>query len=97
MSGDEAAAGSGSTRCMVIANERGLHARAAAKFVAKVQEFDADVSVSKDGMSVSGRSIMGLMMLAAAAGSTIEVSASGPDALAVLDGLEVLIANGFDE
>jgi len=82
---------------MTIVNERGLHARAAAKFVAKVQEFDADVSVSKDGTTVSGRSIMGLMMLAAGPGTAIDVAASGPDAPAVLDALQILIDNHFDE
>jgi phosphocarrier protein len=82
---------------MLIINERGLHARAAAKFVAKVQEFDAEVSVMKDGTCVSGKSIMGLMMLAAGPGTTIDVMASGPDAFAVLDGLQRLIENRFDE
>jgi len=94
--GDGATAG-GLARRMLIVNERGLHARAAAKFVAKVQEFDAEVSVSKDGTTVSGKSIMGLMMLAAGPGTTIDVAASGPDAFAVLDGLKTLIDNRFDE
>jgi phosphocarrier protein len=96
MSGDGATAG-GPQRRMLIVNERGLHARAAAKFVAKVHEHEADVTVSKDGECVSGRSIMGLMMLAAGPGTTIDVSASGPDALAVLEALQALIDRRFDE
>ena len=96
MAGDGAATG-GSERRMLIVNERGLHARAAAKFVAKVMEYDAEVAVSKDGERVSGRSIMGLMMLAAGPGTTIDVSANGPDSLAVLDGLQALIDSRFDE
>lgn len=85
------------TRTLPIRNERGLHARAAAKFVKTVGEFNADVSVAKDGQEVSGASIMGLMMLAAGIGSSIEVIASGNDAEAVLNAVEVLIDERFGE
>ncbi len=96
MSGRETGAGGMGLQLLII-NERGLHARAAAKFVATVQEFEAEVEVSKDGMSVSGRSIMGLMMLAAAPGTTIDVTAQGPDAPAVLAALQFLVDSRFDE
>ncbi len=85
------------SRRLVIVNERGLHARAAAKFVSVLNDFDAEVSVEKDDVRVSGRSIMGLMMLAAAPGTTIEVEAQGFDAAAALDALGVLVENRFDE
>jgi len=85
------------TRRLVIVNERGLHARAAAKFVATAGTFTSEITVNKDGTSVSGRSIMGLMMLAAGPGSTIEVSAAGSDAVAALAALEMLVGNRFDE
>jgi phosphocarrier protein HPr len=80
-----------------ICNERGLHARAAAKFVRLVTEFSADVTVSKDGQKVTGHSILGLMTLAAAIGDTIEVSASGVDEVAVLEAIAGLIENKFGE
>ncbi|MBK8456168.1 MAG: HPr family phosphocarrier protein [Phyllobacteriaceae bacterium] len=80
-----------------IINKRGLHARASVKFVQTVMEFDADVQVSKDGVTVGGSSIMGLMMLAAAPGSSIRVSASGPQGDAVLEALGALIADKFGE
>jgi phosphocarrier protein HPr len=80
-----------------ICNERGLHARAAAKFVRLVTEFSADVTVSKDGQKVTGHSILGLMMLAAAIGDTIEVSASGVDEVAALEAIAGLIENKFGE
>ena len=80
-----------------ISNQRGLHARAAAKFVKLVTEFNADVIVSKDGQKVTGRSILGLMMLAAAKGDTIEVSASGVDELIVIRAITKLVENNFDE
>lgn len=84
-------------RAFPIRNERGLHARAAAKFVKTVDEFDAVISVSKDGQTVSGSSIMGLMMLAAGIGSEIEVSAEGNDAANALDAIEQLIDDRFGE
>lgn len=82
---------------MLITNKRGLHARAAAKFVQCLADFDAEIEVSKDGQAVSGRSIMGLMMLAASPGTSIEVSASGPDGEAALDSLSDLVDRRFDE
>ena len=85
------------SRHCTIVNKRGLHARASAKFVQMVEKFQADVSVSKDGTSVGGTSIMGLMMLAASTGCSIEISAKGPEAEEALDALEALIANKFGE
>ena len=84
-------------RTLLIRNRRGLHARASAKFVQLAGTFDADVEVSKDGQTVGGTSIMGLMMLAAAPGCTISISARGEDADAALDALEALVADGFGE
>lgn len=85
-------------RVFEIINKRGLHARASAKFVTTVSDFDdAVVHVEKDGAKVGGDSIMGLMMLAASPGCTITVSASGAQAGAVLDALEALIADKFGE
>lgn len=80
-----------------IVNEKGLHARASAKLVEVVESFDARAEVSKDGMSASGDSIMGLLMLAAARGSTIDVQTSGPDAEALADALTALVADKFGE
>lgn len=85
------------SRTVTICNQRGLHARAAARFVKLAFEYDADVTVTKAGASVSGRSIMGLMMLAAGPGSSIDLSASGPDAARALDALVALITGGFNE
>ena len=85
------------TRVLAICNMRGLHARASAKFVKTVEKFDADVIVSKDGNTVGGSSIMGLMMLAASPGCKIEVSAQGAQATEVLDALEELVADKFGE
>jgi phosphocarrier protein len=84
-------------RDLLIVNKRGLHARASAKFVQTVSGFDATVTVSKDGTSVGGTSIMGLMMLAASPGCSISVTASGNDAVAVLDALSALVADRFGE
>lgn len=80
-----------------IVNEKGLHARASAKLVEVVEAFDARAEVSKDGMSASGDSIMGLLMLAAAKGSTIDVHTSGPDADALAEALTALVADKFGE
>jgi phosphocarrier protein HPr len=80
-----------------ILNERGLHARASAKFVKLASEFDAEVTVSRDEQSVDARSIMGLMMLAAGPGSSIDITAEGPDAKAAVDALAELVAGRFDE
>lgn len=85
------------SRELLIINKRGLHARASAKFVQTVEGFDAQIQVSKDGMTVGGTSIMGLMMLAASPGCTIEVSATGEQAEAALDALTHLVADRFGE
>ncbi len=88
---------SGAERTAVIVNQRGLHARAAAKFAALAGEFEAEVSVTKGGQTVSGRSIMGLMMLAASQGSEVMLSADGRDAESALDAICQLIAERFQE
>jgi len=80
-----------------IVNERGLHARASAKFVKLAAQFDASVRVHRDGQTVDGQSIMGLMMLGAGIGSMLEIEAQGPEALAALEGLVRLVQNRFDE
>lgn len=80
-----------------IINEKGLHARASAKFVEVVEEFDASAQVEKDGMGADGDSIMGLLMLAASKGSSIEVTTNGADAGALADALGALIDNRFGE
>ncbi len=85
------------SREILIINKRGLHARASAKFVQTVENFDASVTVSKDGMTVGGTSIMGLMMLAASPGSSVLISASGNQAAQALDALDALIQNRFGE
>jgi phosphocarrier protein HPr len=85
------------SRQFLIVNKRGLHARASAKFVQMVENFDAKITVSKDGMSVGGNSIMGLMMLAASTGCSIDVAADGPQATEALDALQHLVANKFGE
>ena len=84
-------------RTLKIKNIKGLHARASAKLVEVVEEFDASAEVSKDGMAVSGDSIMGLLMLAASCGSSIDVSTSGPEAEALADALAALVADKFGE
>jgi len=80
-----------------IVNERGLHARASAKFVKLAAAFDAEVTVTRDGTTVDARSIMGLMMLAAGLGSTIEIAAEGPEAQPALEALVELVQGRFDE
>lgn len=84
-------------RVLLITNKRGLHARAAAKFVQCAGTFEAEVIVHKDGQAVSGRSIMGLMMLAAAPGSSIQVVADGPEAEAAVEAIAELVDGKFDE
>lgn len=81
----------------MIVNSRGLHARAAARFVKETGKFDADVSVTRNGTTVSGLSIMGLMMLAAAPGTEIEITAEGTEAEAALAALVQLVAEKFGE
>jgi phosphocarrier protein HPr len=93
----QSAAGTPLVREMTIVNQRGLHARASAKFVQLVAAHDVDVEVEKDGVSVGGSSIMGLMMLAASPGCAIRVTASGREAETFLDALEELIAARFGE
>ena len=84
-------------RVLSIINEKGLHARASAKLVELVEGFDAEAEVAKDGHAATGDSIMGLLMLAAARGSSIEVTTSGPEAEALADAIEVLVADRFGE
>ncbi|KPP83304.1 MAG: phosphocarrier protein [Rhodobacteraceae bacterium HLUCCO07] len=84
-------------RKLTIVNEKGLHARASAKLVEVVEGFDAHAEIIKDGMSASGDSIMGLLMLAAPKGSTIDVQVTGPDAEALADALAALVADRFGE
>jgi len=85
------------TRVIRIINKRGLHARASAKFVKCVEQFDANVRVSKDGHVVGGTSIMGLMMLAASPGCSIHVSATGAQADEALAAIEALAKGRFGE
>ncbi|MDW4500535.1 HPr family phosphocarrier protein [Sulfitobacter sp. D35] len=85
------------TRRLKIVNEKGLHARASAKLVEVVEGFDAHAEVTKDGLSASGDSIMGLLMLAASKGSFIDVQTSGPDAEALAEALSALVADRFGE
>jgi phosphocarrier protein len=85
------------TRQLRIVNEKGLHARASAKFVECVEGYDAQAEVTKDGMTVSGDSIMGLLMLGASRGTSIDVSTSGTQAHELADALELLVANRFGE
>jgi len=84
-------------RDLAITNKRGLHARASAKFVQTVEQFDAEVEVSKDNQTVGGLSIMGLMMLAASIGTSIRVAARGPQATEVMDAITNLVENKFFE
>lgn len=82
---------------MIIVNRKGLHARASARFVRTAECFDAEIKVIREGTSVSGGSIMGLMMLGAGPGSTILVQATGKQAREALDAITTLVENGFDE
>ncbi|RFC66246.1 HPr family phosphocarrier protein [Fulvimarina endophytica] len=97
LAAEGAPASQGAERVLTICNRRGLHARASARFVQTVDQYDAEVTVKRDGMSVGGLSIMGLMMLAATKSSDIHVSATGPDAVAVLAALKELVDNRFGE
>ncbi len=85
------------TRSYEIVNALGLHARAAAQFVKMASSYEAELTISKAGQSVNGKSIMGIMMLAAGLGSTIELEAEGADAEALLDALGELIEAKFHE
>ena len=84
-------------RTVEVCNQRGLHARASAKFVKLAAQFDAEVRVSKDGQTVDAQSIMGLMMLAAGPGCELEIEAEGPQADAAADALTALVQGRFDE
>ena len=85
------------TRTLDIVNARGLHARASAKFVKTAAQYDAEVTVSRDGQTVDAQSIMGLMMLAAGQGASIDITAEGPEAEAALEALTTLVADRFQE
>jgi len=85
------------SKTLEIKNRLGLHARAAAQLVQTAARFDADVTVSKDGQAVSGKSILGLMMLAAAQGTSIEVNTRGPQAADALAAIEQLVDQKFHE
>ena len=84
-------------RLVKVVNQRGLHARAAAKFVKAAGQFQADIKVGHGGAVVSATSIMGLLMLAATTGAMLEIGATGDDAESALDELEQLVAEGFEE
>ena len=85
------------SREIEILNENGLHARPCAKFVKVAGKFDSEIWVTKDGDTVNGKSIMGLMMLAAGPGSKLQIVCEGSDALEALDAIEKLILSKFDE
>jgi phosphocarrier protein len=82
---------------LTIRNRKGLHARASAKFVKCAEAFDASVRVTRDGQTVGGTSIMGLMMLAAGQGSSILIEAEGPEGPEAIEALTILVENGFGE
>jgi phosphocarrier protein len=84
-------------RILQIVNQKGLHARASAKFVQMAEKFDAEIKVTRCGETVGGTSIMGLMMLSAAPGTTITVEASGPEAAEAMEAIATLVAQGFGE
>lgn len=89
--------GNGTLRQLKIVNVKGLHARASARFVEVVEAFDASATVRRDGLSAAGDSIMGLLMLAASMGTSIEVETSGAEAVALADALDTLVADRFGE
>jgi phosphocarrier protein HPr len=97
MSGGPPASATTLTRTVTVTNRRGLHARAAAKFVTMAERFGASIDVFRDGQSVSARSIMGLMMLGAGQGAHLELQAEGWDAKEALDALATLVEAGFNE
>ena len=84
-------------RTVDICNQRGLHARASAKFVKLASSFESEVKVTRDGVTVDARSIMGLLMLGAGPGSTIDIAAEGPDAEAAVETLAALVECRFEE
>ena len=85
------------TATLNICNTRGLHARASAKFVKLASSFESEIHVTRDGVTVDARSIMGLLMLGAGIGCSIDVKAEGPDAEEAMDALTDLVARKFDE
>lgn len=87
----------GASRRLEIVNAKGLHARASARFVETVERFDASARVSREGQTVAGDSIMGLLLLAAARGAVIEVETDGPEAEALMEALAALVAARFGE
>ena len=87
----------GEKRTVEICNERGLHARASAKFVKAASTFESEVKVTKDGTTVDARSIMGLLMLGAGPGCTIDIEAEGPDAADAVEQLSALVECRFEE
>ena len=89
--------GKSKTRVFTVRNQLGMHARPASLFVKQAKEFDSDITVQKDGNVINGKSIMGLMMLAAEEGSSLSVTATGADASEALDALEKLFENKFGE
>ncbi|WP_192845768.1 HPr family phosphocarrier protein [Aureimonas sp. AU22] len=84
-------------RTLTIVNRKGLHARASAKFVQLAERFECEITISREGLSVGGQSIMGLMMLAAGQGTTIDVRAEGHDAGQAVDAIADLVADRFGE
>ena len=85
------------TREVAVTNALGLHARAAARFVQTAARFVAQIRVSRGDRTVDGKSLMGVLLLAASQGSTLRIDAEGPDADAALDALTTLVASGFEE
>ena len=86
-----------SERSVTIRNELGLHARPAAKFVRMASTFESAIELERDGQTVNGKSIMGVMMLSAECGATVTIRATGRDAEAAVDALHRLVDGGFDE
>ena len=97
MSGQRASDPTAVASQLEIKNRLGLHARAAALIVQTIAKFDAEITVTKDDQTVNGKSILGLMMLAAGPGSVIDVTAQGPDAQAALDAITALVEARFNE
>ncbi|MBX9646403.1 MAG: HPr family phosphocarrier protein [Xanthobacteraceae bacterium] len=97
MTGDQTSQSGAVVQELPILNKRGLHARASAKFVQTAERFKADITVTRNGESVGGTSIMGLMMLSAGIGTSIVVSATGPEAQEALDAIAKLVADKFGE
>jgi phosphocarrier protein len=85
------------TRSVTVVNQLGMHARAAAKFVHLATRFESRIRVARDGRDMDGKSIMGILLLAAARGSTIAISADGTDEAAAVQALAALVEGGFGE